>query len=754
VVSNKLSAVALFATFLVVSVALIVISPQNTYAGGGVGDGGGVGPSTGYCKTHDCSQVPHTANGYGWHRFGVNEPGPADLKNGGDWRDVADICRDSGNDSVIAFVIMRPGDDITSSRVYDYEADRYGFYDRYLGDNGDPWLSYATAQGYFNTLPAGAKTGYTFGSNVGWFCYDFAPKQWNIVGRSLIQKGTANFNAATVGTINAKPGERLNWYHDLRNVGPDNMDRQVYYMIAKTGFTNGWDAISDPSGYIGPANANANLMTNYATNGGANTVHTVTQADVGNSLCQRVNWQAASWQNPGVGTSSFACATIPYSYALVPEISNITDGAMVESAAGSIPVSARVINTGETRSHPNIQWQVTQVKYAPGATINNKAGGVNGNNPCAYFTGNLQCGPTTDGSGTQAPGYAYRETVAYSAPGNLGDEPGGTRICFAMSIKRNSSTSTEWRHSQLYCLSVGKKPKVQVLGSDLIVGRGSGVSSNVVTSNSRMASGNVFGSWAEYGIVASGTVARMASGSGYANGSVAATLCSLSVLTFSNTATSGSCNENTIGRYTTPNIPSTIAARYLTSDSTPDLKGSVAIGGLSGLYQSTSGSLTVLGGDIPAKRWVVINAPNTTVTISNNITYTTGVISNIHDIPQVVIIAKNIIISDEVTNLDAWLVASGAGVDGRINTCGAGSVTETSPLTISVCDKRLTVNGPISTDHLIMRRTAGAGVGAEAGEPAEVFNLRADAYLWAAAHSGDTTSRMVTVSTKELPPRF
>jgi hypothetical protein len=740
--------------------ALIFISPQNTYAGGGggVGDGGGVGGGN-YCDTHDCSQVPHTSNGYGWHRFGVNEPGPTDLRNGGSWENVANICRDSGNDSVIAFIIMRPGDNITNSRVYDYEADRYGYYDRYMGDSGDPWLSYATAQSYFNTLPASVKTGYTFGSNVGWFCYNFAPKQWNVAGRSLIQKGAANFDAAKAGTISAKPGEQLNWYHDLRNVGPNSMDRQVYYMIAKTGFTNSWNTTSNPSGYVGPANANSYLMTNYATNSGAYTIHTVTQADVGNALCQSVNWQAASWQNLGVGTSSFACATVPYGYSLVPEISNITDGAMVESAAGSIPVLSRVINTGETRSHPNIQWQVTQVKYAPGATINNRSGGVSGNNPCNFFTGSTQCGATTPGSGIESAGYEYRETVAYNAIGNLADEPGGTRICFAMSIKRHSSASTDWRHSQLYCLSVGKKPKVQVLGGDLIVGRGSGVTSNVATSTSRMSSGLIFGSWAEYAIVASGTVTRMASGAGYVGGSPSTSLCSLSVLTFSNADTTGSCNQNSVGHYTTLNVRSNIAARYPTLGSTPNLSGSVAIDSLSGLYRSTNGSLTVSGGTIPLGRWVVINAPNTTVTISSNINYTTGTMSSMYDIPQVVIIAKNIIISSDVTSLDTWLVALGTGVDGRINTCGAGgsgaeAVTETSLITTKVCDKILTVNGPLAADRLIMRRTGGAGINAQAGEPAEVFNLRADAYLWAAAHSSGTTGRLSTVSTKELPPRF
>jgi len=52
-----------------------------------------------------------------------------------------------------------------------------------------------------------------------------------------------------------------------------------------------------------------------------------------------------------------------------------------------------------------------------------------------------------------------------------------------------------------------------------------------------------------------------------------------------------------------------------------------------------------------------------------------------------------------------------------------------------------------------MYRTAGSGVGVAIGDPAEVFNLRGDAYLWATAYSSNS-DRLSTVSTKELPPRF
>ena len=56
-------------------------------------------------------------------------------------------------------------------------------------------------------------------------------------------------------------------------------------------------------------------------------------------------------------------------------------------------------------------------------------------------------------------------------------------------------------------------------------------------------------------------------------------------------------------------------------------------------------------------------------------------------------------------------------------------------------------------NHLLLRRTAGAGRGAASGDPAEVFNLRPDAYLWASYMQRDA-NKVRTVKTTELPPRF
>jgi hypothetical protein len=157
----------------------------------------------------------------------------------------------------------------------------------------------------------------------------------------------------------------------------------------------------------------------------------------------------------------------------------------------------------------------------------------------------------------------------------------------------------------------------------------------------------------------------------------------------------------------------------------------------------TANNLTITGGDIPAGRSVVIIATGT-VTIAGNITYTNASLSSIRDIPQVVIIANNINIADGVKQIDAWLVASGT-----INTC----YNFVGSLTSNKCSTALAVNGPVITNKLILNRTAGGDSGAQSGDPAERFNLRPDAFLWAQLQASGNDKAQTVYST-ELPPRF
>jgi len=270
--------------------------------------------------------------------------------------------------------------------------------------------------------------------------------------------------------------------------------------------------------------------------------------------------------------------------------------------------------------------------------------------------------------------------------------------------------------------------------------------------------GNVYGSWAEYGIFAPGIVSDFGSGSALSDKAPsllvsAANACSYSPMTFTNVGTGGSaCGSASIGGYVNNARIPDVASYYPTTTATPIMPSNgIANQAISGIYRATA-DLTLNGGALQKGRWLVINAPNSTVTINGNITYNGDGLGNISEIPQLIIIAKNINIAGSVDRVDAWLIANGvAATDGVINTCS--DVALTAQLTSNICNKVLTVNGPVMAKKLHLRRTAGADSAAQTGQPAEVFNLRPDAYLWGISQ-GSKSGRLETVYERELPPRF
>lgn len=742
-----------FAVVLCAVMSLLIFSSGTTHAavgGGGGGSGGGGGHQATY--------------GYGWYNYDVNGGGPSDgFRDGTSWAFVQQQC--SGALRVIAFVVL---DRRGTHMVYRWE----GWNNPSRLQSGGDWISIPTASSFYDTVPANEKVGFTWGSNVAWFCYGDASKEWNVSGGSRIQKGNANEAAAVYGTITAAPGERLNWYHHLYNSGPEDMDKQIYYNVGKSGFQYGWDGTVDPQGWTS-GNAGSVFVRHYP--GAPYTLYDVTQNDVGNTVCQFIRWTDLAWNNPTDGVASPpACAYVPYNFRLIPEITNISDGQMTESAAGPINVQGRVTNTGPTKTTPNIQWQLTQVKYRPGVGIPNSGGGTSPNDPCRYFTGNLTC--TNLGSGNEAGGFGQNATATYGGTGNLADEPVGTRLCFAMSVVRVSSATTDWGHSRLYCMVVGKKPKVQVYGGDLIVGRGynsagAKVNSGVTTSISNKG-GTYYGSWGEYAIIPSGRIVGMASASGYAVGVGTNNLCTiatpLSLLSLSNankpSAAPAVCNPSNIGNYqlTSASQYDAIAARFAAPAGAPTVTGNVHVSNLAArtIYRGTgtinlSSTPSAAVTPMPAGKWVIINAPDADVRITSNLTYTDGALARTADIPQLVIIARNIVIAEGVGRVDAWLFAKGSGSNGTVNTCDANdpAIVEPSQLTSGICAGQLVINGPVISNHLLLHRTYGSGVGPDSGTPAEIFNLRPDAYMWASAFSGVGTKAR-TVITTELPPRF
>lgn len=85
--------------------------------------------------------------------------------------------------------------------------------------------------------------------------------------------------------------------------------------------------------------------------------------------------------------------------------------------------------------------------------------------------------------------------------------------------------------------------------------------------------------------------------------------------------------------------------------------------------------------------------------------------NDIANLPQVILIAENIDIGSEVSQIDAWLITSSKdqGYDGgTINTCKEFKNRETGT---STCWKTLKVNGPVVTSNLMLNRTGGAWPG-------------------------------------------
>lgn len=434
----------------------------------------------------------------------------------------------------------------------------------------------------------------------------------------------------------------------------------------------------------------------------------------------------------------------PTNYTLTP--SGSIDKTVVEPD-DLVHVTNTVINSGTNPSDQTI-WRLTRMVYSPGVTLgaNDKASRDSSSDPCSSFmsSGRSTCETVPGQELTNAvfsPGTRTFDPVfEYNVPTNA---PVGTKICFTVSVSRPTrDASPVWRHSTLQCIIVGKKPKLQVWGGDIRSG------GKIDTSLSTIASQNTtHGSWAEYAALSVGRNTGFGSGAGLNNGSPNAGQSSWSKLTFANTGNMSGC---TFGCYDFTLSSGALASQFVASSSVPNLSGTQNLNSLaSGTYRA--GDITLSGTTITHGKTIIIVSTGT-VTIDGNITYEDMAYTNIRDLPQVIIKAPNIAIRGGVGQVDAWLLAVSNNNRGTVTTCS--DVSFDANLTANLCNNRLIMNGPVVADIIYLRRTGGSdSQPAQRGDPAEVFNLRADAYLWANGY-GSGRGRAQTVYTKELAPRL
>lgn len=483
--------------------------------------------------------------------------------------------------------------------------------------------------------------------------------------------------------------------------------------------------------------------------------YTITQDDVDRWICSVLTVNPGGYGSGAAQARS--CKFIPYNYSITPRA---PDNLPSSAEAGSTVTDIRgdVLNNGPTKSHSTTVWQLTsfvrRAGQAVGSAVNNGTAPCGSGESNALYNGNFfgaGCDSLARGSGS-IPSSATRNLNAASVrvPSDL---EVGDRFCFAVSARNRTHNpgSTPWRHSAPSCIIISKKPKVNILGGDLWV-RGSTAANSRVAASTTNNTAGIYGSFVEYALATRGSVTGMSSAAGYQGRSTVNALCGVSLLTFGNNGLDNTgCSNQDIGTYS--RLPSTtprLQDRFTANSG--NLSGTVSLNGRNGTF-SAQNNISISSSTINSGRSVIIVAPNANATINGDIEYDDGDLSSVSDIPQVVIIARNIFINAAVNRVDAWLVANGEEAGhGYINTCGNGTSLGAG-LNADTCDEPLLVNGPVIANHLLMRRTAGAGSLSRAGDPSEVFNLRPDAYLWMANRISAGVG-LPTTATRELPPKY
>ena len=419
-------------------------------------------------------------------------------------------------------------------------------------------------------------------------------------------------------------------------------------------------------------------------------------------------------------------------------------------------VTSTVDKTGGAPETTPTIWRVAKMVFPESADITvleQKTADLNDSSPCdvnAYKgSGRESCtvswsaSPPSDRSGGNRYTFTMAstfETLRYTA--TTADV--GKKICFVTSVSDPRDydrrvASQSWRHSNnLQCLIVAKppiKPMAQLWGFDGRLG-GSAVTS--LTDRS----GRTYGSWSEYGALSGARNLNLASASGLSGGSTSDGQSSWSKLTFANM--DDSCDgSGDFGCHGDVGYPETMVEA---------LRARCA--------ETFTGDTNITQSIMDTHEIVCVNG---TATITGDITTSVGNTGNPGGLPQRVLVADDIIIQNDVSDIDAWLIAAshdGADGHGRISTCsevndGADNFPAFDDITLTKgdsCSDRLKVTGPVVADALYLYRTTNPG---NDGSPAEVFNTRADAFLWAyAGGNGDVSSVAQTVLIKEVPPRF
>ncbi len=490
-------------------------------------------------------------------------------------------------------------------------------------------------------------------------------------------------------------------------------------------------------------------------------------------------WTEYKLQTSGLGSST-VCATITR-----PGYPDINQGIQAGSVNSDIMFAGEQSTAKweiDTSRVPNFETrpiqEARQIVFTVPVTTN-YYGGITGGNqrqsqdPCAYHHGK------TNSDFCINAGSSENEQKTILVPDNV-----GWKYCNSFgyyyeyrwySSKSGwSSYSPYWSVYNSSCRTIAKKPSVAIWNGSLKTAGNSSIKTSlsrrhaaasisdlyhgILANDNRM----LYGSWSEFLDVIGGSVTGHTSGSALALGSKRQGTSSESIcntnLGYSNTTlTISNVNCNQLG-----NSGISTNSTYITRLKTyfkdaPRSAKKVEI--------ENNGYLSSASLDPSSGTTIIVAKGN--LTIDRNIITNPGRdLANIYEIPQVIIYADNgdVNITSNVTRLDAWIIADGH----TLNTCNnftAHTTQSDAPRQLyNDCTNQLVFNGPVYAARLKLNRSFGSDPlisrrgtfndQSQKETPAEIFNLRADTYLWAYAQAGRYDSSYTESYSRELPPRY
>lgn len=527
--------------------------------------------------------------------------------------------------------------------------------------------------------------------------------------------------------------------------------------------------------------------------------------DAGKALCQRVRNSWPVGQDWKERFTPWACAYVPYHYPGCPEgdpsctPNNCTmrgdcpggtpvkrgvkpsvsaQPATVE-AGGTATFTYNLNNAGPTKSK-DLRYQAYTFILRSGAGLPDNsprtvaypmswgAVGCGGRHVGWGSYRDGKCAGGVSGNTVVYPGKDVKMTRQYQVA-DLGAErwlaQPGDKICSYLALDQrwnvyNDVDSRTFVASNIACVTITKKPSLQLIGSDSYAKdgfTGSDVRENIVPGTDKR------GSYSQYGLLTGNTNPSVVNfgSAGYtiADSNYHHLACKLS---YANTdKAQGDCNDlkwlKPAGLSKNLSTPSSTNAKPLPGGSNVNLSNLP-----SGNYNYTGSVPLNISGNLDKKgKHITIFAEQADVTITGKIDAYAGPYSDLSDIPSFTIKAKTIKVNPGVSLITGTYVAKG-----RFESCN-GAQDKSADLGMrpdSKCQQKLKVNGAIVSENSpIFRRTFGAGNLQEDNQwetdrissTAEWINYTPNLWLTTSnGSSGNKLEGLTTTQVTNLPVRY